>query len=415
MSSQKTLRQRLQYPSNLKSAWKELNKSNPRSHGLSSETIHQFGNNLESRLSVIRKKIKNNTFSFSAVRGEAVPKIGSPGKRPIRIADVEDRVVQRAIARLIEETLVKKYDLYNPASFAYLKRRSIHEGRRSIKEALKRMIALYSEGRPIVLEADIQKFFDTVNQEKLLNEMIFPVLQDNSINNLIESALKQEVGNLNLLSEKDKQLFLDSGSGLPQGGSLSPLFANVYLSGFDRQMLQNGFGLVRYADDFIVMCKDAEEAKRAHQLAKKLLEDDLGLKLHPLSGAKTKISKITQDKFEFLGVMFNGKRLWPSTETQQSLKQKLREITEYDKEKSSLLDVLLSLKYLMEGWISTYCFTDIEVFLHEVDEEIRERVGHAAFMMGWFDRKRSLSNQQRKFSGIPLLLSFLSKQKQNLN
>lgn len=395
-----------------------MNKSNSRSHGLSSETIQQFGSNLESRLSVIRKKIKNNTFSFSPVRGQAVPKSSSPGKRPLRIADVEDRVVQRAIARLIEDALVKKYDLYNPASFAYLRRRSVHEGRRSIRDALKKMVTLYADNRPIVLEADIQKFFDTVDQEKLLKEMIFPALRDNSINNLIESALKQEVGNINLLSEEDKKLFLDSGSGLPQGGSLSPLFANVYLSGFDRQMLQNGFGLVRYADDFIVMCKDIEEAKRAHQLAKKLLEDDLGLKLHPLSDgkdSKTRISKITQDKFEFLGVMFNGKRLWPSSKTQQSLKKKLREITEYDKSRSTLLDVLLSLKYLMEGWISTYSFTDIEVFLQEVDQEIRDRVGHSAFMMGWFERKRSLSSQQRKFSGIPILLDFLSKQKQNLN
>lgn len=404
------LLQKLQTPRNLRSAWKELNKSNRHSHGLSQETIEDFDKNLDQNLSLIRKQLKQKEYIFSPVRAAVIVKRPHPGKlkkRGIRVAEIRDRVVQRGIARIIEPILNKQYDLRNKASFAYLKDRGP-------RKALKRMVLLYKKQNPVVFEADIKKFFNTVNRKQLLRSMVFPKLPDSSLNNLIENGLSQEIGNWNALSSSEQELFLDSG--IPQGGGLSPLLANVYLSSFDKKMLESGFGLVRYADDFIVMCKDKDEATKAYDLSQKILESELGLKMHNLKKdgtGKTRIVRISQSRFEFLGVRYNGTRLWPSKKRVQNLKMRIREITEFSTQKT-LLNILSEMKYLVEGWISAYCYTKMEPYLKGIEEEIKRRVGVSAYRMGW-SGKPFLSNRQRRFSGIPDILTCLKRQRRNLS
>lgn len=401
-----TLLQKVQTLSNLRRAWADLNKARPLSRGLSSETILSFGTNLESNLKSLRKQLRSGIFKFSPVRAVTKTKKKTSGKikkRGLKIAEIRDRVVQRAIARIIEPILEKHFDLRNEASFAYLTGKD-----KGVRPALMRVISLYKKHNPHVFEADIEKFFDTVDKEKLLNEMIFPKLPDTSLNILIKESLEQAIGNLNSIADDDLKLFPDTG--IPQGGALSPLFANVYLSEFDKEMLQAGFGLIRYADDFVVMAKTTDEAKRAEDLSRIILEGRLRLKLHK---DKTRTISVTRDHFEFLGVRYNGQRIWPAKDRINELKAKIRIITEFRTDKK-LSRVLVEIINVIQGWLSSYCFTDVEPHLTDIESYIQGRIGICGCRMGWLNKECALSIRQYRFSGIPDLKEFLLKQRDNL-
>jgi len=189
------------------------------------------------------------------------------------------------------------------------------------------MLRFHQGGCRIVYEADIVDFFGTVNIDRLLQGIVFPKLSDPSLNTLIKAAFEMEIGNKKDLPQEDWELYPESSSGLPQGGYLSPLFSNIYLATFDHRMLQEGFRLIRYADDFIVMCETIEEAGRAYDLSREILEKNLGLKLHPRDDnnheARTRIIRVSQTLIQFLGIQFNGSRIWPAAEKRQKLSQKM--------------------------------------------------------------------------------------------
>lgn len=264
---------------NLQKAWEDISRSaRPQSHGLSGQTIQEFGSNWKSNLEFIRNELLSSNYKFGPVRAATISKKGGK-KRPLRIADIRDRVVQRAITRVVDRPLSNKYKLYNPASFAYL-------SRKGVQSAIKQMLQYHQDGCRYMLEADIVDFFGTVNINRLLQEYVFPNLPDTTINTLIDAAFRMEVGNLEDLPKEDWELYPESSTGLPQGGYLSPLFSNVYLSEFDHRMLDGNFRLIRYADDFIVMCKTRKEAEKAYQLARDILENKLDLKLHERNDTK---------------------------------------------------------------------------------------------------------------------------------
>lgn len=409
---EKSLHERLFSRSNLKAAWYELNKANPHSCGLSEETIEDFAKGLPSNLNSIRLDLKNNRYKFAPVLPVVIKKRKSSDDiklRGIKIQEIRDRIVQRGIARLIEPILDREFDLHNEASFAYLKKRSKDDGRRSVREAVARMLILFGQGKRVIFEADIEKFFNTVDQKHLLEKMVFPHLPDPSINELIRSALQQEIYDLNSLTDEIQSLFPKPTDGIPQGGALSPLFANIYLSDFDRRMIQKSFGLVRYADDFVVMCSSEAEAMEAHKLAKEILEDQLHLKLHD---EKTRIIKCTQKNFNFLAIAFNGARIWPSSDSFSKLKQNIRHWTKYSADKK-LPNVLIKIKNIIEGWIAAYSFTDLEPFLGHIETEIRKRIGVGAHWMGWLPNT-CLTDRQFRFSGIPDLSESLKQKRSSL-
>jgi len=404
-----SLLHKIQLPGHLHRAWFALNKSNRDSRGISDETIEDFSANLGGNIAKIRKGLREENYQFQPVRGVLIPEIKPSGevkKRPIRSPDIRDRVVQKAIALALEPVLEKKYQLRNDASFAYL-------AKRSIRDALVQMLVLYKKGNPIVLEADLQDFFGTVDQDKLLNQFIFPALPDATINSLITAALTQEVGNRDTFEEGDRELFQESTVGIPQGGGLSPLFANVYLKDFDHAMLKTGFGLVRYADDFIVLCKDQKEAEKAHKLAAQILENELGLKLHPLHSQKTRIVRPTQEKFEFLGVRFDGKQLWPSGKKIDGLKLKINEIVDPQKN-HSIVKLLMRSRDLLVGWISAYSYTCLAPWIKELDHHINMQIGKRAFNLGWTRKNSLLTKEQRLTSGIPSINATFKKARESL-
>lgn len=393
---------------NLLHAWFDISASkNPNSHGFSEQTIQQFKSNQKQQLELIRNQLKGNVYRFGKYRLVKIPKKGGK-KRSLKVADVRDRVVQRAITRVLEKPLIKQYGLYNKASFAYLKNRGI-------QSAIKQMLSYHQKGNIYIFETDIVDFFGSINVDYLLNDLVFPKLQDNSANHLIEDIFKIEIGKNNSYPEEDWELYGDSTSGLPQGGNLSPLFSNVYLNLLDQSLLDKKIKLIRYADDFIVMAKTIDEAEGAYELSMDIIENQLGLQLHDRNDdsktAKTRIVQVSQNSIKFLGIRFNGNRIWPSGEKTNNLFEKIRKVAN----KGDVIKLNTALRNLLQGWIAAYGYSDINITLRKkIDNNINRSLWGALKKFGWVLSPKNLNVKQRHYSGVKHIDYYLENIRENL-
>ncbi|HKH99861.1 MAG TPA: reverse transcriptase domain-containing protein [Candidatus Sulfotelmatobacter sp.] len=380
---------------NLLRAWKAISKRNERSHGLDKVSIEEFRENLHSHLSWIKEQLKDRSYKFTPARGWLAPKPGSPG-RPIKIPAVRDRVVLKAIAQLIEH----RFDDFNlPCSFGYVKQGGV-------KRAVAKVQALAKDGNGVVLEADIHKFFDEVNTALLFPRFLRRVGLP-SLNALIQDALRVEVGNLDAFSDEERQLFPAADSGIPQGGVLSPMLANFYLYPFDKAMTDSGFNLVRYADDFVVMCKTEEEALAAYNLAKKVLEARLKLRIHTLGekDSKTRIVEFSRG-LKFLGVMFKGGTIAPAESVVNKFKQKIHDRLN-PVHAMSLLETLVGLRNTINGWGQCYREFDVRQLYLDLDGYIRKEVSEYMHSNEFLLHRSTASRKQMRLLGIPELSSQL--------
>lgn len=413
--TQETLFHHLTQKSNLEDAWNKLSKEHKYSHGLSGETISDFTANLRIHLQSISDQLKNGTYKFSPYRGVPIPKSeGTP--RPIKVPEIRDRVVIKAIVELIQPQLSERFNLSNIASYAYIEKRGV-------KDAIQRMVDLYSQGNRVVLEADIKKFFDSVDRQKLLKEKVLPNLNDKSLDSLIISATEQEIGNLQNMSDLEFMAFERTKGGIPQGSSISPLLSNICLADFDKRMLSEGFGLIRYADDFIVMCKTEEDAKNAYEVARDEIENKLGLELYPLGEdkSKTRIILPAREKFSFLSIQFNGKELFPTKEKVDQLYEKIKIATNIKMQKK-VLTVLRKTDNLLCGWLAAFSYYDSDRYFGQIDEFINKELANALRQFDWVFKSKyterrkiggkefeCLSKKQRLFSGVHTCESFFKE------
>lgn len=365
----------------LTEAWNQLSKSNKGSRGISGETIESFERDLKNKLQQISDELKKGCYKFSSFRAVAIDKTkeGDTEKkyRAIRIAEIKDRVVLKALAILIEQKLGRKFKLDNSVSFGYQKKIGV-------AHAIERMVGLYKSGRTVILEADIKKFFDNVNNRRLLEEKVFPALGlDDSVNQLLIEGLNQEIGNKEDLTDLELLEFSHSSDGIPQGSALSPLLSNICLSGFDQRMLKENFGLIRYADDFIVLCKDETEARRAYQIAKEEIEK-LKLELHEIDipNSKTKIVKPASQEFSFLSIRFDGNQLWPTPKKLEEFKEKVRYITNVEEYKD-VLTILRKSNNLISGWLSSFHFCDVDRYFEKIDDFMNYQLFNALRHLNW--------------------------------
>lgn len=404
----------------LEKAWKYINKDNLESFGISGESIAVFKANLETKIPSISKQLVTNQYSFSPTRAYAIPK--DNGKfRPLQIPEIKDRVVLKGIAILLEEHLSDYLKQSEGYSFAYQKGLGV-------KDAVLKMVEYYQQGYTTILEADIKDFFPSVDRPQML-KTLFSLIPDNSLNTLIEQGISPKIEGLEKISAKHHKLFHTNG--IPQGNPLSPLFSNLYLKPFDEQMINAGFKLIRYADDFIVMCKDQNEAQQAWQLAVDVLEGQLKLKLHPLDTApdsKTRIVTLPKSVFSFLSVGFDGTNIYPSGKSVQRFTERINKLCNVNVETPDVLSLLTRVRNTLDGWISAYSFTDVERHADYVDNIINEQILNALNRLEWQLRTKSLgkipysqrkqkksgqviSKKQRVNSGIPLCKDILQKRR----
>jgi group II intron reverse transcriptase/maturase len=354
----------LSKPANLRLAWKALHK-NPSSYGIDKVTIDQFRDNLEYELNELSEAIIKGKYKPQLLRGHPLEKGKSTSKesdkkdyRILKIPTVRDRVVQKAIEQLVDVPLDAKYKTKkNGVSFAYMKEGGVEKAAIQIRK-------YYEAGYGYVCVADIKKFFDKVDK-KLLLEKIKDALPDDSLMPLIKKFLTIDVGNAAELKERtQKEYEYNPMLGIAQGSPLSPMFANVFLADLDQQVIKSKLKMVRYADDIVVLCKTSAEAEAAfHYIESELAK--IRLELYPLLKPEEELPATGHEKHSkvqrysgllFLGLRFTSNKIYPSGTSYQNAIWTVRRATHNSK--LTLVQKLLSVEARVQGWCSSYCFTD---------------------------------------------------------
>jgi len=261
---------------NLVRAWGRV-KANKGAAGCDGQTVEQFAHNAEENLARLHEQLRDKTYRPQAVRRVEVPKSGG-GKRALGIPTVRDRIVQQAVLQVLSPIFEEQF---SPRSHGFRPGRGCETALEVVDRALR-------FGYEYVVDADISKFFDTVDHALLL-ELLNEQIADGSVLKLVRGFLQSGV----LVAAGEEE---PTEVGTPQGGPLSPLLANIYLHPFDAALQAAGFGVVRYADDFVIFASSREEAGAALETAQRVLT---GLKLH-LHPEKTRIAAIGEG-FDFLG------------------------------------------------------------------------------------------------------------------
>lgn len=334
---------------NLRSAFAEV-KRNRGGAGVDRVTIGMFEAHLEENLGRLSESLKEGSYRPQAVRRVWIPKSGSAEKRPLGIPTVRDRVVQSALRHVLEPIFERDF-----AAQSYGFR-----PKRGAKDALRRVAELLKAGSVYVVDADLQSYYDTIPRQPLL-EQVRGKVADSKVLALLEAYLGQDV------MESAKSWTPERGT--PQGAVISPLLSNIYLDPLDHRMAQLGYEMVRYADDFVILCRSQREAERALEEVGQWTTA-AGLRLHP---DKTRIVDATQrGGFDFLGYHFERGYRWPSQKSLGKLKDKVRTKTRRTNG-HSLQRVISELTSVQRGWMEYFKHSQRTVF-EELDKWIRMRL-----------------------------------------
>lgn len=285
-------------------AWRAVRR-NRGAAGIDKVSIQMFEKNLEANLNRLMRELKQRTYQPLPARRVYIPKDARGTQmRPLGIPAVRDRVAQEVLRRLLNPIFEAKF---HDHSYGFRPGRNCHQ-------AVEKVLELGRQGYRWVLDADISGFFDNLSHAAIMQELS-DVVADGNILGLVEKFLKAGV------MEGGK--VRPTRVGTPQGGVVSPLLANIALNVLDWHLHDHGFRFVRYADDFVVLCRSEDEAKEAQALVEHLLADRLGLTLSP---EKTKVTRF-HEGFAFLGFDIKSRFVRMRSKSVENFKTKVRRIT----------------------------------------------------------------------------------------
>jgi RNA-directed DNA polymerase len=317
--------------------------------GVDHVTIEMFAEHLDEDLKRLSDQLRTGTYRPQAIRRHYIPKPGTQEKRPLGIPTIRDRVVQSAV-RMVLEPIFE----YEFAQQSY----GFRPGR-GCKDALRRVDELLKSGFTYIVDADLKSYFDTIPHDRLMTLMGQKV-SDGRVLNLLEAFLKQGV--MDGLREWTPEM------GSPQGAVISPLLSNVYLNPLDHLMAQKGYEMVRYADDFVILCRSREEAERALAMVQEWVAT-ASLTLHP---TKTRIVNALEEYFDFLGYRFAKGTRVPRPKSLQKLKDTIRAKTTR-KSGKCLRAIIAELNPTLRGWFGYFKHSHRWTFAN-LDKWIRMRL-----------------------------------------
>lgn len=317
--------------------------------GVDHVTVAHYAKDLDANLKRLSEALRTGAYRPQAIRRHYIPKPGSREQRPLGIPTVRDRVVQTALRLVLEPIFERDF-----ARHSY----GFRPGR-GCKHALRRVEALLKAGYRHVVDADLQSYFDTIPKDRLL-ALVGQKVSDGRILALVEAFLEQGV--LDGLREWTPE------QGTPQGAVCSPLLSNIYLDPLDHLMAGRGFEMVRYADDFVVLCQSPQEAAAALAVVQEWTAA-AGLVLHP---AKTRLVDALADGFEFLGYHFAGEQRRPRSKSLKKFKDTVRAKTKRTSG-HSLPMIIADLNRTLRGWFEYYKHAHRTTF-RPLDGWIRRRL-----------------------------------------
>jgi RNA-directed DNA polymerase len=319
--------------------------------GVDGRTVDEYRRQSPKRLEQVQEWLRTGTYQPKPVKRVWIPKLGSKELRPLGVPTVEDRVVQTAIRNVIEPIFEH---IFAEQSYGF-------RPGRGAKDALRRVARLLTEGKHWVVDADLKGYFDSIPQDQLL-AAVGQQIADGPLLELIQRFLKQGV-------MESGQGWKPTEQGTPQGAVISPLLANLYLNPLDHLMAQGGRQMVRYADDFVILCGSEAEAREILEQLRQWVEQ-AGLTLHP---TKTRIVDATQKGgFDFLGYHFERGHRWPRRKSLDKFKEAIRQKTRRLRP-GSMSSIILDVNRTVRGWFGYFQHSNLTTFIR-LDGWVRGRL-----------------------------------------
>jgi len=317
-------------PATLEAAWDKV-RDNAGAAGVDRQSVERFETNEGLYLAELAAALRDGSYCPQPVRRVDIPK-GDGRTRPLGIPTVKDRIVQTAVKFALEPIFEATF---RPASYGF-------RPGRGCKDALCEVAQLIADGHSFVVDADFASYFDSIPHERLMRRVEERV-SDGRVLGLLRGWLGQDI-------LRGMERWTPT-AGTPQGAVISPLLANIYLHPLDELMAARGYRMVRYADDFVVLCKSREEAAAALAEITAWVTEN-GLRLHP---DKTHVGdcRVPGEGFEFLGYRFEAGRRWVRKKSLTRLKDRIRERTRRTRGES-LERIIASLNPVLRGWFAYF-------------------------------------------------------------
>lgn len=390
----------------LRAAWKVVQQS-----GLASQSedtrkdAADFANGLEQKLRAILLDLKNGRFQFAPAKAIAIKAKGKPKKRPIVLAPIKNRIVQRAMLDIIQSLKPIRKIVWSGHNFG-----GIDDG--GVPKAIK---AVYQVSQKSIyfVRSDIKGFFDNVPREAAIAQITKHFGQDDAFAQLFKSAVNVELDNLASLPEDERKLFPSEDTGVAQGSALSPLICNIYLSNFDSKLNGREVVCFRYIDDFIILGPSRKITRAALNSGLKMLQK-LGLEAYDpkITPAKAEEGLIANG-FEFLGCSIKAGNVIPNAKSRARLLEKIDDIfrrslrfadkpAKFRPDKATLSEAITRASNTVRGWGNTYFFCNDARIFSQLDLELDER--SRDFFARYLKRAKKLGlSDWRRSVGIRLL------------
>lgn len=352
-------------PANLNAAFKRV-KQNKGAGGVDEMEVESLKDYLIKEKEALIASILAGKYRPNPVRRVEIPKENGK-KRQLGIPTVVDRVIQQAITQVLSPIYEKQF---SKSSYGFRPKRSAHQALRQCQRHI-------TEGYKYAVDMDLEKFFDTVNQSKLV-EVLSRTIKDGRVISLIHRYLQAGV----VVANK----FERTSVGVPQGGPLSPLLSNIMLNELDKELERRGHRFVRYADDLVVFCKSKRAAARTMENLVPYIEDKLFLRVNREKSTVSYIRKV-----KFLGYSFYEKRecrLRIHLKSVEKMRSKIRELTSRSNGWGNAKRKEMLNQYIT-GWVNYFKLADMKMLMIETDEWYRRRLR----MVFWKQWKRVRTRQ----------------------
>jgi len=348
-SRAENLMERVLAPDNLKAAWKRV-RSNKGAPGIDGMTVEDFPAFWREEWTRIRAAIEEGTYRPAPVRRVFIPKPDG-SQRPLGVPTVLDRLIQQAVAQVLTPLFEADFSEH---SYGFREGRNAHG-------AVAAMESGWKEGRRQAIDCDLKAFFDTVNHDRLMEELRRKI-RDRKVLGLIRLYLQAGV----VLPDGTLEA---TPLGVPQGGPLSPLLANIVLTPLDKELERRGHKFARYADDFIVMVKSAKAAERVMASLMRFIEEKLKL---VVNRTKSKAAPLKECAFLGYQIGARGSVVW-TPKVLARFKQRIREITRRNRGHRAK-DVIDELRLYVVGWLNYFAKSHTYKQVVELAEWVRRRV-----------------------------------------
>lgn len=362
---------------NLNEAFLQV-KRNKGAEGVDGMNVNELNEHLKAYGDTIKEQIRNRKYKPQPVRRVEIPK-SDGGVRNLGVPTVTDRFIQQAIAQVLTPIYEKQF---HDNSYGF-------RPGRCAEMAIIKGLEMMNDGYSWIVDIDLEKFFDTVNHDKLM-KIISKTIEDGDVISLIRKFLVSGV----MIDDEYKETII----GTPQGGNLSPLLSNIMLNELDKELEERGLNFVRYADDCIILTKSEKAANRIMISITKFLEEKLGLKINVI---KSKVDRPNGIKYLGFGFYYDKQshqfKAKPHQISVKKLKEKLKQLTSRSWGISTSHRVM-KLKQLIVGWVNYFKIGQMKTLCKELDEHLRFRLRMCIWKQ-WKKVKTRYKNLQKL--GIP--------------